>query len=188
MAYRNPKKMTTGAISNALYRLDRNPMTSIQLKRRKALSDELHARLDSENLNRVASDLFQGLTLEQTRIVKEQPYKRVDMIEYLRMECAFTQDDAILVTDWLIRLNTSEEQQPDHKLRIELTKDDTYGTPRTLTPDEISEAETILRVMRDAQTTLWEESFKLERLLNFDIDTTDDLEDETIETLIERNS
>ncbi|HEV2709112.1 MAG TPA: hypothetical protein VGU67_02765 [Edaphobacter sp.] len=45
-----------------------------------------------------------------------------------------------------------------------------------LTPEQRSEAETLLGIMADSQTKLWEAASDIEGILGFDVNTTDDLE------------
>jgi hypothetical protein len=54
-----------------------------------------------------------------------------------------------------------------------------------LDPVDRARAATLLRIMAEAQTALWDASFELEEILGFDIDTTNDLDDLTLEDLVE---
>jgi hypothetical protein len=47
---------------------------------------------------------------------------------------------------------------------------------KVLTPEQRAEAEVLLGIMADSQTKLWDTSADLERILGFDICTTDPLE------------
>lgn len=57
----------------------------------------------------------------------------------------------------------------------------------TITPDERSRAELILARMIDIQTSLWDESLVLEKIIGCAVNTCDDLSAITIDDLMERD-
>jgi hypothetical protein len=49
----------------------------------------------------------------------------------------------------------------------------------------LKDAEVLLGTLADAQTKMWDAARELEDLLDIEIDTTDDMEDATIQSLLE---
>lgn len=56
---------------------------------------------------------------------------------------------------------------------------------KTLDKKETLQARTLLLKMAMVQSELWDKSLELEKLVGFDIDTSNDLQEETIEHLRE---
>jgi hypothetical protein len=58
---------------------------------------------------------------------------------------------------------------------------------KKLTSKERFRAKILLRMCRTAQTELWNRSLDLEKILGCAVDTTLDLENETLATILKRN-
>jgi hypothetical protein len=72
-------------------------------------------------------------------------------------------------------------------MRLEPLTERKIAMAKQISQSERAHAEKLLEQARKAQTKLWDLSLDLEKILRCAVDTNNDLENETIDSIIERN-